>query len=240
MTRERLSVLLASALLAALGAPASPAEAQAEFDLDGAGNCFIVGMVQSNAEGYGPFMCWRDQNGEEQLVGIRSDGGAGSELDQDVWIDGSDGNDSGSLVPFDDWGGPSQCDCADDVTGNWDKLVFDGHYVVLYGNGGDDALQCGPDSETCGALGAAGDDILYNYSTVGYLDGGGDDDQLVDDSGGSVNTLWGQEGNDCLMDIDGTFQDCDCGDSIGNGDLRYSQHFCDSCESTTSCCGLEC
>lgn len=204
----------------------------ADFTLDSGSNCAVIGLAVWGGVGMRPTMCWRTSAGVETLVALRSDNSSGA-MNQGVKILGGGGNDTIWMVPFNAYNPPTNCDCG--VTG-WYKMDYNGWWLDIYGEAGADLLEGAVDSGDTWVFGGTGNDICYNYSTVGAVNGNGDHDDLVSDTTGGSDELYGETGNDCLWDTSGTFSACNCGGQTP--DYRHQNHTCTSCSATIDCCGI--
>ena len=223
-------LISALAMVSTLGM-ARPASALTTITLDGASNGFVIGMAGGTAR-----ICWRDSGGNEQLQSLRTSGTG--PLNDDVVIAASGGNDGGYLVQSAGHTPHPSHDCG--IT-SWDPLQYDGHFLDIHGGDGLDVLQGAVGAGDTRLSGGNGNDILYQYSSIGHLYGDADNDELVSDASspgmGSSQVLSGSTGADCLWDVNGTSTSCDCGGQVV--DNRHQSHSCSNCDATpVLCCGL--
>lgn len=74
-------------------------------------------------------------------------------------------------------------------------------------------------------------------SSVGYAEGGDNDDIVYGLSSGAGDRLWGNSGSDCLWDSTNTFTTFNCGNNAG--DVRDSRNSgTTGCPGSAVCCGL--
>lgn len=129
-------------------------------------------------------------------------------------------------------------DCAPDA-GNWTALTFNGRYLDVYGDGGNDVVANGSGDSI--ASGGDGNDSVGNYSCVGAASAhgnAGNDD--VWGYAGNCDDLFGEAGDDCLDDTNNTWSTYNCGGHT-NGD-EFQQNDDDSatptgCETPVESCG---
>ena len=236
---------IVAALMCLLGAMLYAPIARADLTryMDSAGNCFTIGMATWNYAGSTAnraTLCYRTTAGVEEFAYLRTTGFGGGGLNDNVNLEALGGADYGGFVPTDDWTAPTNCDCGLGA-GAWDKLLYNGFFMDVYGQDGNDIIEIvaaggtGDSIAWCGA----GDDYAYNDSTVGDCIGEDGNDHLVSTAtSGASDGLGGDAGNDCLWDQSGMKAYCDCSEGAPDNDWRHSSHTCSNCESTTECCGV--
>jgi len=133
-------------------------------------------------------------------------------------------------------------------TGSWNRLVYSGRYLDLYGDGGNETLMMdGGGANNTWLNGDAGDDFLQQSSSIGYAKGGDGADNIWGLTGGNGDSLSGDAGNDCLWDDNNnttSFLFFDCG--AGSGDVcawgnRATGTTCkagSNCETPSVYCGF--
>jgi hypothetical protein len=91
--------------------------------------------------------------------------------------------------------------------------IYGTHYLDVYGGGGDDSIDVEPPSGDTYSFGGAGNDVVWNFSSIGNIFGDAGDDELHLFSGATTKAdgAQGGDGNDCLQDFSGTALIFDCG-----------------------------
>ena len=134
--------LAAIAIATTIVTASSPAAAQGFFYLDSAANCFTVGIATWQSDGVSrASLCWRNNAGTEVLERLRTDLSTGG-LNQHVIILADAGGDSGTLVPSNGYNPTDTCDCnASTSSDTWNTLIYNGYYLDIDGQGGNDTLS---------------------------------------------------------------------------------------------------
>jgi Ca2+-binding RTX toxin-like protein len=114
-------------------------------------------------------------------------------------------------------------------------LVYNGHYLDIYGNGGNDFLSSGTGDTWI--YGQGGDDWIWFSNPNGRLYGGTGNDQVMSDGTGGAESLYGESGNDCLRDANRVYNRVDCGSGYDAHGHFPADPGVISCEHY-ACCGL--
>lgn len=172
------------------------------------------------------------------LINLRDDGACGG-LNNNVIINAGDGNDSVSQAPNNSYD-PGSAGCG---IHSWDTLTYNSHWLDIYGQGGADILQGAHGSDDTQVHGGDGNDYCYNYSSIGWVLGENNNDQLISSTTGGSDGLLGASGDDCLTDssnsvASGGFDCGTTGESTGDYYTTNNASIEVHCEHTTSCCGI--
>ncbi|MBZ0120408.1 MAG: hypothetical protein K8H88_25680 [Sandaracinaceae bacterium] len=225
---------------------ASPAAAltQRYDDSSSQNELIYVGMVDVVGDGLGrvPVACYDGplSNDFYYVLGNTSGLSDDYEIHGDSSTAGT-GVDTMILIGTNGYTPPSSDYCASGSwrTGSWNVLSYNGFYLDLYGDGGNDwELDSGTASGLATYLmGGAGNDYLELNGSGGAAYGEAGADTIYALSGsGSGETLNGGSGSDCLWDASNSFSSFDCGadtDTRNNGNTGTS-----NCESSDPCCGF--
>jgi len=125
-----------------------------------------------------------------------------------------------------------------EIDGQWDPPVYDGYYLDLYGDGGDEKeMDDGGGSNDTWMSGDGGHDYLEQHSSIGRALGQDGNDTIWGLTGGNGDYLWGHDGDDCLWDDDDSFSALNCGDHV-SGDSHGGNTGTTNCENLDQCCSL--
>lgn len=145
------------------------------------------------------------------------------------------------MVPYDGYN-PAAGYCLNGggaVYSSWNRLLFNGWQVTLYGDEGNDILDSGWSAATIAMSGGGGNDTLLNRGTAAYAGGDTGDDTVWSTSSGGSDTSHGGAGVDCVYDSSGTFFQFKCGTET---DTWYTTGTPSdaSCEGSANCsvCGI--
>jgi len=176
-----------------------------------------------------PTICLNTGRAVNLLVGA----GCTGHLDSNVVITGTSAANHIWMITAS--GSPGYCGIT-----NWDPIQYGGYYLDIYGAAGDDELEGAPGSGDTWVHGDAGNDLCYNYSSIGELYGSDGNDDLISDTTGSSDALSGENNSDCLWDTSNSVltNGFDCGADtndlyqVNNASIEMN------CEHSTNCCGV--
>jgi hypothetical protein len=140
---------------------------------------------------------WHPQNGACQFTII----GNGTGLTDDIQVHGGGGVDALHIIS-----GQTTC-----PGWNLGPLSYNGHYLDLYGDGGDDEVLNSQGTGDTHLHGGDGNDLLDVLFLTGSLFGEGGDDKLYSHGTFSNEVFFGGAGNDCIQDNSGAAAVIDCG-----------------------------
>lgn len=129
--------------------------------------------------------------------------------------------------------------CAADSGGSWEPLLYNSHYLDLYGDYGNDYLQA-----------STGDTILHGYFGNDTLDNRGTStfaasfgeygDDVIWGNAGSSDDLRGGGGTDCLEDYNNAWSVFNCGGDTVDKYYSGNSGTMTGCNTAVSCCGVGC
>lgn len=192
-------------------------------------------MVVHSGGGSRPWVCYDGPSaGDAQWVLL----GTTTGLDDDYVIHGDANGGTGHNDTIN--AGPlfatSASDCQPDGgPGSWSALAYNGHFLDVEGDGGDDRIT-GFAGDTI-SYGEAGEDYIEVYTCVAgtHGDGGADGDELVGIAGSCENYLAGA-GSDCIDDINNSHSLYSCGADTDSYQEDDSPNFFGDCENFVSSC----
>lgn len=187
-----------------------------------------IGMINHDGGGSKPWVCWdggASHSAKWQLLGNTYGLDGSYILHGDV---GGAGADVMTVVR-------SSTAVSGDCAGTFTALTYNGSYLDLEGDSGNDTLYGG--AGVTDTYGEAGNDYLYGFSSAAYSFGGAGNDNLFGEAG-IYDVLYGEAGSDCLRDASNGWVTFDCGadsDLYWSGDSSSGKV---SCETPTDCCGF--
>ncbi len=236
LTRFALEILLASSVLA-VGVPRAAALQTVSPLSSGEADTVFVGRVNHDGT-VKHWVCYDRPGAASRWVPLTQ---SGNYLGDDVVVNGGTsatdgGNDTMLIVTS------ASYSVSGDCAGTWSPPLWNGHFIDLHGNGGNDTLY---DGTTSGGTndsqlkGEGGADVLFGYSSVAWLLGGDGADHLrALHSSSSGDILKGENHGDCLQDDSNSWTTFDCGDATDarwTGDTNTPRI---DCETTAGCCGF--
>lgn len=182
-----------------------------------------VGMIDAKGDGVltrVAVACFEDTVGSnDRIVLLWTYGSYGLKDDYNIHGDPAGGGTGGDAMYLVAAGYTPTGYCAASNTAifesgtSWTALNYNGHYLDLYGDGGNETLVYdGGGSNNTYLSGGDGDDVVWQASSIGAARGDGGADIVWGLTGGNGDQLTGGAGDyDCLWDDNNSFTTYDCG-----------------------------
>jgi Ca2+-binding RTX toxin-like protein len=118
--------------------------------------------------------------------------------------------------------------------------VYGSHFIDIAGSGGADIMTIGPTASNADsfAFGGNANDLITSFSPISQLFGGSQNDVVKSMSFSSSDSLFGEDGDDCLYDRNKSYQTLNCGAGNDGIDSHDGAYFLPTpgCEFATSSC----